>query len=64
MVDSVAASVERGNTHGHQLALAPRQWSGPVHELAIELQVLAHHGRVHGMNLDDVVFIVDALVLL
>ena len=55
MVQSMVAVIERRNAHAQQLALAPRQRAGSMHQLLVEIVVLAHHGRMNRVNLNDVV---------
>lgn len=61
MVDSIRTVIQPRDAHSDDLALAPAQRPAPVHQLPIELEMLAHDGRMHRVDLDDVVRIVDAI---
>ena len=55
MADSIVTVIERRYAHGHDLALQARQRSWTMHQLQIQLVMLAHDGRVNAVNLQDVV---------
>lgn len=61
MVQSIVTVVQRRNMHGHDLALEPRQRAWSVHQLQIELIVLAHQCRMNAMNLQNIVVVLDAI---
>jgi hypothetical protein len=61
MSDSIVTVIESRDANGHHFAFAPRERPGPMHDLAIQLVMLSHHGRVNRMDLDDVVRIRYAL---
>jgi hypothetical protein len=63
MGDSVTALVQSGDADGEDLTLPSRQRTAPVHQLTIQFQVLTHDGWIHGMDLDDVVGIIHAMLL-
>jgi hypothetical protein len=42
MVHSIATMIQRRYAHAQQLALSPRQRAGTVHQLLVELVMLAH----------------------
>jgi len=49
------------SAHAEQLAFTAAERPGPVHQGLVELPVLALHGRMHGVDLDDVVGVGDAV---
>lgn len=62
MVQSIVALAERRHPHAHELALSPRQGAAAMHQLLVELVVLAHDGGMDRVNLDDVVGIGDPVL--
>jgi hypothetical protein len=61
MVQSIPAFVDGRDADGQQFPLLAAQWAGTMHQRAIQLPVMSHHGRVNGMDLDNVVRIRNAL---
>ena len=61
MVQSISAFVDGRNTNGQHFPLPAAQWARAVHQCPIQLPVMSHHGRMNGMDLDDVVRIRDTL---
>ncbi len=61
MVNSIAAFVQNRHADGEHFPLAWRERPGTVHQLQVDLVMLAHHSRMHRMDLDDVVPIRNAL---
>lgn len=61
MVNSIVAFVQNRHADGEHFALAWRERPGTVHQLQVKLVVLAHHRRMHSMDLEDVVPIGNAL---
>ncbi len=61
MSQSIPASVERRHPHAEQLTLPARKRTGPMHEFPVQRVVLVHDGRMHAMDLNDVVGIRNPL---
>ena len=61
MVQSIVTVVECGDAHAYQFTLATRQRADAVHQLPIELVVLAHHCGMNRVNLNDVVGVGDVI---
>jgi len=55
MMDSIRTVVQARNSDSQHLALPPTQRARVVHQLTVKIVVVPHDGRVHGVNLDDVV---------
>ena len=60
MVQSIPAFVNGRYANGQHFPLFAAQWAGAVHQCSIQLPVMSHHGRMYGMDLDDVVRIRNA----
>lgn len=60
MVNSIGARIESGDPDGDQFAFPPSQRPREMHQRAIQLIVVPHHRRMHGVHLDDVIGIRDA----
>lgn len=63
MLQSVVTVVGGRHDDADHLALATTQGPATVHELAVELEVLAHHPAVNAVDLDDVVVVRNAFGL-
>jgi len=57
MMNSVMASVDRGDDDGNHLPLNPAERTGGPHQLDIQFVMLPHHSAVYPVNADDVVAI-------
>jgi hypothetical protein len=53
MMQSIVALIERRHTDPDQLAFAPRQRPGTVHELHVQRVMLPHDRRMNRVDLDD-----------
>lgn len=62
MLDSVVALVQRGNANGKHLTFTPSERAASVHQLPVQFQMLAHDGRVNGMDLNDVVPVIHSVL--
>lgn len=55
VVQSIVALIDGRDPNPQDLALEPRERTGTVHELSIELEVQPHYLRMHAVDLDDVI---------
>lgn len=62
MPQSIATVVDGRDPDREHLAKPAAEWAGTVHELQIQLVVLAHYRRMDGVDLNDVVPVGDPLV--